>query len=84
MPCAVFAYTHNINGGTDVTCKNIFTGKQATQTLPIDATQLLEWECNPRALVQDVFPGLTAAQREFLMTGMTAEEWDDLFGDKED
>jgi len=33
--------------------------------------------------VQDAFPMLSPEQREFLMTGMTPEEWDDLFGEEE-
>lgn len=81
MPSAVLAYTRNNNGGTDVTCKNIFNGKCVTRTLQINPTQLVEWSLNPRALVQDVFPHLTASEREFLMTGCTDEDWDAMFGD---
>jgi hypothetical protein len=29
-------------------------------------------------LIQNAFPFLDADQREFLLTGMTAEEWDDM------
>jgi len=33
----------------------------------------------PRVLVQDAFPSLTPVQREFIMTGTTEEEWDEMF-----
>ena len=32
-------------------------------------------------LIQEALPGLTMGEREFLMTGTTPEEWDELFGD---
>ena len=31
------------------------------------------------ALIQDVMPNLTPEEREFLMTGITAAEWDEAF-----
>jgi hypothetical protein len=34
-------------------------------------------------MVQDAFPSLTNAEREFLMTGITDEEWQATFGEKE-
>lgn len=33
-------------------------------------------------LVQDAFPFLTDDQREFIMTGLTPEDWDQLFGEE--
>ena len=35
------------------------------------------------ALVQDAFPFLSGDEREFLLTGMTPDEWDDLMGEDE-
>jgi hypothetical protein len=37
---------------------------------------------NKGELIQNVFTNLSADEREFLMTGITAKEWDDLFGEK--
>lgn len=37
--------------------------------------RITEWQ-GSRQLIQNVFPDLTADEREFLMTGITAEEWD--------
>lgn len=36
------------------------------------------------ALIQNAFPFLTPDQREFLMTGITPDEWDDLFSEDSD
>ena len=34
-------------------------------------------------LIQDAFPMLDAGQREFIKTGITPEEWDNMFGHDE-
>ena len=75
MASAVVSYTSNKDGGVDVTCTNVITGKLVTLNLPIDCTQIHEWLCDRRMLIQDAFPQLTAAQREFMMTGLSEEEW---------
>ena len=37
---------------------------------------------NAGGLIQDAFPFLSPGEREFLMTGITPEEWDSIFGDE--
>jgi hypothetical protein len=53
--------------------------------LPMNETEFLEcyrlWQLDG-LLIQQAFPMLNEDQREFLLTGMTADEWDNLF--KED
>lgn len=36
-----------------------------------------------RRLIQDIFPQLSVEEREFIKTGITAEEWDALFRNDE-
>ena len=36
------------------------------------------------AYIQDAFPFLTPEQREFLMTGITPGQWDELFAEEEE
>lgn len=36
------------------------------------------------ALIQDAFPTLSPSEREFLKTGMTDDEWADMFPEDED
>jgi hypothetical protein len=59
-----------------------FSGKVNHMDLPVTDEQICRWQNGE--LVQHVFPHLTADQREFLMTGITSDEWDAAFkgGDK--
>jgi hypothetical protein len=67
---------------TKITRKSIFTGIERTFDLPITEQQLREWESG-KGLIQLIMPELTPAQREFIMTGATEEEWDTNFNDEE-
>ena len=59
----------------------MFTGIERTLDLDFTAEQLAEWKNG--ALIQDAMPNLSAADREFVMTGVTDEEWSEEFGDEE-
>jgi len=48
--------------------------------LDITPEQLYAYE-NFGVLLQDAFPNLTPAQREFIKAGITPEEWYDFFGE---
>lgn len=53
-----------------------------TRTLDIPCTQAdyNRWALDG-TVIQVAMPYLTADQREFIKTGITAEEWEDLFAD---
>jgi hypothetical protein len=55
------------------------TGEVNELDLPITLDQVTRWRAG--ALIQDVFPELTADQREFLITGVYPGEWKTLFAD---
>ena len=57
------------------------TGKVNTMDLPVTEEQLDEMELPPteRRYVQDIFPHLSNAEREFIKTGYTQEDWDAMF-----
>ena len=59
------------------------TGKENTLDLPITEAQIELWQGGGE-YIQDVFPDLSPDQREFLLTGMTPEDWADTFGSEED
>lgn len=63
-----------------ITRTSIFSGISRTLDLPVTEGQLLAHENG--ALLQDAFPNLTAEEREFCKTGMTAEEWNQLFSEQ--
>lgn len=51
-----------------------------TNTMDLDVTQeQLDRIKLPGQHIQNVMPHLTADQREFILTGITGEEWDSLF-----
>ena len=53
-----------------------------TRTLELDCTpeQVQAWE--EGELAQNACPNLDASEREFVMTGITSEEWDDMFSEE--
>ena len=55
---------------------SMFSGVEHQMDLPVTAAQLRRWE--EGELIQNVFPDLTRGQREFIMTGMTEDEWQDF------
>jgi hypothetical protein len=57
-----------------ITKKSILTGKTRTIDLPITEAQYARYHAGAE-LIQDILPHLTPAEREFLMTGITDEEW---------
>ena len=59
------------------------TGKVNQMDLPITVEDIKAWQCSGD-LIQRRFPNLDAAQREFLLTGSTPEEWDAMVYDDED
>ena len=55
---------------------SMISGKTTYRELDITQEQLDEWK--EGAFIQDVFPYLSIGDREFIMTGITEEEWDTL------
>lgn len=54
----------------------------AEHTMDIDVTLEQLWRIENRTdLVQRIVPHLPAAEREFLLTGITNEEWELAFAD---
>lgn len=56
-----------------------FSGETNTMDLPITVEQYERWLDGE--LAQHVFWDLTADQREFIMTGITPQEWEKIVGD---
>jgi len=66
-----------------VSKQSIFSGKVNQMVLPLRQGQIEYW-LDSCLLIQDVLPDLSDDQREFLLSGSTPEEWDEMFGDDED
>lgn len=62
----------------NVTRKSTYT--RTTRTLDLNVTQeQLDRYASGGVLLQDAFPRLSAADREFIKTGITDDEWQKLF-----
>ena len=66
----------------NVTRTSIVSGRTRTLDLPITSEQMAMYEAG--CLIQTAFPNLTDDQREFILTGITAEEWDETFAPEDD
>ena len=62
-----------------VTRLSPFSGVTHTMELDVTAKQIVSWEKGE--MIQNVFPHLTAGEREFIKTGITPDDWNKLFGD---
>ncbi len=56
-----------------ITRKSILTGVERSMKLNIDYSQYVDW-CNGTP-IQHAAPQLSADDREWMMTGITPEEW---------
>lgn len=65
-----------------ITRTSHYSGVERTLDLPITAEQWARYRSGE--LIQVAFPHLNADQREFIMSGCTAEEWDEMFPPEED
>lgn len=59
------------------------TGKRHEMWLPVTQEQLDRYYTG-QELIQDIFPNLNPDQREFIMTGITPDEWSNTFLEEDD
>ncbi len=61
------------------------SGEVHTLELDITSEQLdrIENRFGSKELIQDIVPHLSIDEREFLMTGITSEEWNKMFAEDE-
>jgi hypothetical protein len=59
--------------------KSPFSGKINAMDIDITEEQLQEYQKGSKP-IQNVFPHLTSDEREFIMTGITPDEWNETFG----
>jgi hypothetical protein len=62
-----------------ITRKSVLSGILRSMDLPITQGQIDRWRNG--GLIQLVMPNLSDDEREFFMTGISPEEWDEAFGD---
>jgi len=61
-----------------ITKVSMFSGVAHTLDIPVTQEQLDDWR--EGTLIQNAMPNLSPDDREFLMTGMTPDEWEEMMG----
>ncbi len=64
-----------------ITRQSILSGIVREMDFDITEGDLQDWKDG--ALIQDVMPHLTSDEREFIMTGITPDEWDAMVSEEE-
>jgi hypothetical protein len=59
-----------------ITRTSLWSGITRTMHLPITPEQLERWHAG--MVIQNAMPHLTTAEREFVVSGMTSEEWQEM------
>ena len=65
-----------------VTRRSTLTGAMHTRAIPCTQAQLDAWQAGQ--YIQDAMPDVPVEDREFLISGVTPEEWDEAFGKEEE
>ena len=65
-----------------ITKQSMFTGEIHTREIDVTEDQIRRWQGGE--LIQNVMPHLSPDDREFLMTGVTPEEWAEEFSEEEE
>lgn len=63
----------------EITKASMLTGVVRTKDLEVTEEQILRWQNGE--LIQNVLPNLSADDREFIMTGITPEDWEASFSE---
>jgi hypothetical protein len=57
-----------------IVARSDLTGNISAMDINVTQEQIKDWEGG--SLIQDAMPDLTPDEREFIMTGITQEEWE--------
>tara|TARA_R110002020_G_scaffold39654_2_gene117597 strand:+ start:759 stop:944 length:186 start_codon:yes stop_codon:yes gene_type:complete len=59
-----------------ITKTSMLSGNTSSMDIDVSQDQIDLWQGG--SLIQNVMPDLSADEREFIMTGVTPEEWDSI------
>lgn len=63
--------------------KSPLTGKINEMEIAVTEKELQAYANDRSLMIQDAFPNLSPAEREFIKTGFTQSDWDAMFGGEE-
>jgi hypothetical protein len=67
----------------EITKISQLSGKENTMNIEVTQYEMIRIEnrYHSKELIQNIVPNLSMEEREFLMTGITPEEWNNTFGE---
>jgi len=71
---------HDYDTGKSI-CTKLCSVTQENFEVSVNTADYEEWKSG--AYIQDVFPEMSREEREFLISGTTPKEWDDMFSEEE-
>ncbi len=60
--------------------KSVISGIERTRSIPVNPEEYMAWQSGLGS-IQDLMPYLSDADREFILSGITSEEWDEMFAE---
>lgn len=63
--------------------KSVITGVERTRSIPANPDDMLAWQAGLGS-IEELMPYLTEEDCEFILTGITPEEWADAFAEEAD
>jgi hypothetical protein len=63
--------------------KSVISGIERTRSIPVNPDDYISWQAGLGS-VQDLMPYLSDNDREFILSGITPEEWDEAFAENEE
>jgi len=63
--------------------KSVITGIERTRSIPVNPDDYIAWQSGLGS-IQDLMPYLIDNDREFILSGITPEEWDGAFAESEE
>tara|TARA_R110002073_G_scaffold210500_3_gene370968 strand:- start:850 stop:1056 length:207 start_codon:yes stop_codon:yes gene_type:complete len=62
----------------NITMTSMISGITRTKNIPVNKSQIYNWKI-AGVLIQNAMPDVSVTDREFIMTGITQEEWTETF-----
>jgi hypothetical protein len=60
--------------------KSVISGIERTRSIPVNPDDYMAWQAGLGS-IQDLMPYLADNDREFILSGITPEEWDEMFAE---
>lgn len=60
--------------------KSVISGIERTRSIPVNLDDYMAWQAG-LGNIQDLMPYLTDKDREFILSGITEEEWNEAFAE---